>query len=42
MAKLGIMVRDNKYLDYVINAAKAANKKNIEVEIFFLQAGGFS
>jgi len=39
MSKLGIVVRDNKYLDYVINAAKAANKKGIEVEIFFTGKG---
>jgi predicted peroxiredoxin len=39
MAKLGIMVCTPKYLDYVINTAKAAHKKGIEVEIFFTGKG---
>ncbi len=39
MAKLGIMVRDTKYLEYVINTAKAAHTKGIQVEIFFTGKG---
>lgn len=39
MAKLGIMVRGTDYLDYVINTAKAAHKKGIEVQIFFTGKG---
>ena len=39
MSKLGIMVRDTNYLEYVINTAKAAHKKGIKVEIFFTGRG---
>ncbi len=39
MAKLGIMVCTPNYLDYVINTAKAAHKKGIELDIFFTGRG---
>ncbi len=39
MSKLGIMVCTPRYLEYVINTAKAAHKKGLEVDIFFTGKG---
>ncbi len=33
--KLGILVRDDKYLDQVINLTEAAHNKGVETQIFF-------
>ncbi|WP_035244011.1 DsrE family protein [Desulfonatronovibrio hydrogenovorans] len=37
--KLGILVKDDKYLDQVVNLTRTAHQKGIEVRIFFTGKG---